>query len=667
MIKMKRALLVGTLLLTACGEDGVQGPAGKDGEPGAQGLPGARGPQGEPGEPGAQGEPGEPGAQGPKGDQGAQGPEGKPAEDALKLRGVLVSEVAVAGSEMLAVSKDGEYVLSAGLDLATLLRVERSRLTLVDSLTLPTANLPTGASSGEFTGVAIHPSGDYALIAVRDSQHAPDSHGEVAGKVLAVSLPELEVLGQVTVGIGPDSVAISHDGQFAVVANEDEEDETDLVNPANRAGTVSVIDLRQGGAAMTQVEVPLKPENVPFFSHDPQPETVKIAADDSFVLATLQENNAIARIDVPRPLPTTLTAAAFTTRNFDAGVRTGFGLTNGSAGSPNCMSSAYQLALREEFTSAREPDGLAIAPNGAFFVTADEDNLTSVNAQSHDGTPLSPHGSRSISVYDAQTGALLGDSGDSIEQAVISLQLPERCSSKGPEPEVIDLGEIDGHLVTFTALERSDALAIHDVTDPTDVRLLDVVVLNAEIVAADSSADYEPEGVEFIEGKNLVVVSNPAIGSVSLIELRIDYPFSGGGVVVRDPGTKPVDCSQPVAGADSIVINEVRSEGEDFIELFNRGTTTVDLAGWRVGDNSSETVTLPPGTTLAPGPYFMPTLTFGLGQGDSAILYSPCALVDTYTWPANTHANTRSRCPNGTGNWVATPTATRGAANACTP
>jgi len=31
------------------------------------------------------------------------------------------------------------------------------------------------------------------------------------------------------------------------------------------------------------------------------------------------------------------------------------------------------------------------------------------------------------------------------------------------------------------------------VTDPSDIRLLDVVVLNADAVASDSSADYEPE------------------------------------------------------------------------------------------------------------------------------------------------------------------------------
>src|SRR5690606_3632489 len=153
------------------------------------------------------------------------------------------------------------------------------------------------------------------------------------GKVLAVSLPGLGVLGEVTVGIGPDSVAIAPSGDFAVVANEDEEDELNLTNLAHRAGTVSVIDLRYGPDVMTQVEVALPQEGIPYFPHDPQPETVRVAPDGSFILATLQENNAIARVEVPDPLPTPLTAEGFTVTNFDAGVRVGFGLVSGSVGS----------------------------------------------------------------------------------------------------------------------------------------------------------------------------------------------------------------------------------------------------------------------------------------------------------------------------------------------
>ncbi len=238
------------------------------------------------------------------------------------------------------------------------------------------------------------------------------------------------------------------------------------------------------------------------------------------MIATLQENNAVTRIEMPSSLPSTLTASAFSVRNFDLGIRRGFGLTGDRVGMGNCRSSSYNLSLRQEFISAREPDGLALTPDGRYFVTADEDNLTSVNNQSYQGTPLSPHGSRSISVFNAATGAFLGDSGNSIEESVIALGLPQRCNSKGPEPEVVSVGVMGGRTLAFVSIERSDAMTIHDITDPARIQLLDTVILNPEVVRSDRAAGFEPEGIDFIAATNQVVVSSPEGGAMSLINLR---------------------------------------------------------------------------------------------------------------------------------------------------
>ncbi len=426
----------------------------------------------------------------------------------------------LAGAEMLAVSPDGQFALVVGGDTATLVAIEQRTLRVVKTWTLGRENFPTRATGGELTGVAISPDGAFALVGVRDSTEANlKAFNEVPGRVIALSLPDFQVLGQVTVGRGPDSVAIAPNGQYAAVANEDEENEEDLTNLQNRPGSVSIIDLRNGPSRMTQVEVPIPRTNIPFFAHDPQPETVRISADSTFILATLQENNAIARIDVPAQLPTTLEAPNFSVRNFDAGVRQGSGLTQDEAGSGNCLSSTYNPSLRQTFLSAREPDGIAITPDGRYFVTANEDNLTNANNQSFNGKLLSPHGARSISVFDAQSGQLLGDSGNSIEDAVIAARLPQRCDSKGPEPEVVSVGVVNGRTLAFVSLERSDAVSIHDITDPRNVRLVDLVVLNPGVVGADKEAEFEPEGIEFIRQTNQVVVSNPEGGSMSLINL----------------------------------------------------------------------------------------------------------------------------------------------------
>ncbi|MER5966094.1 lamin tail domain-containing protein [Streptomyces sp. NPDC002057] len=109
------------------------------------------------------------------------------------------------------------------------------------------------------------------------------------------------------------------------------------------------------------------------------------------------------------------------------------------------------------------------------------------------------------------------------------------------------------------------------------------------------------------------------------------------------------------APADDIRINEVVTTGsvDDSIELFNKGTATVDVSGWILkDDNNSSKFTVPAGTTLAPGAVraFDVDAAFGLGSSDKARLYLPggSTLVDSFGWTGHS-APSWSRCPDGTG------------------
>ncbi|MFF7813854.1 lamin tail domain-containing protein [Streptomyces sp. NPDC007945] len=124
------------------------------------------------------------------------------------------------------------------------------------------------------------------------------------------------------------------------------------------------------------------------------------------------------------------------------------------------------------------------------------------------------------------------------------------------------------------------------------------------------------------------------------------------------------------APVDDIRVNEVVTTGsvEDSIELYNRGTSTVDLSGWILkDDNNSSKYTIASGTTLAPGAFraFDVHGRFGLGSSDKARLYLPdgSTLVDGHAWSAHSSPSW-SRCPDGTGAFQAAAV-TLGAANAC--
>jgi len=125
------------------------------------------------------------------------------------------------------------------------------------------------------------------------------------------------------------------------------------------------------------------------------------------------------------------------------------------------------------------------------------------------------------------------------------------------------------------------------------------------------------------------------------------------------------------------VINEVESNGgtpNDWVELTNVGSTTVDISGWILRDNDdADAFVIPTGTTVAPGAFVVldtfalstTTGNFGLGASDNARLFMPdgTTLVDSEMWTAHA-AGTRSRCPDGTGPF-SDRASTKGAANSC--
>ncbi len=145
------------------------------------------------------------------------------------------------------------------------------------------------------------------------------------------------------------------------------------------------------------------------------------------------------------------------------------------------------------------------------------------------------YGARSFTIWD-EFGNLVYDSGDEFEQITASLfpdffnttndenEFDDRSDNKGPEPEGVAIGMIDGRTFAFIGLERISGIMVYDVTNPADVKY--VTYYNNRDFTADvetpEAGDLGPEGLLFINaeespvGMPLVVAANEISGSTSI-------------------------------------------------------------------------------------------------------------------------------------------------------
>jgi hypothetical protein len=181
----------------------------------------------------------------------------------------------------------------------------------VDVLSITNPALPVKIGS-----IDVKPYGAGAnSVAVRDGiiAVAVESNPKTApGKVVFFD-GNLQFVSQVTVGALPDMLTFTPNGRFVLVANEGEPNDDYSVDPE---GSVSIIDLSGGAANLTQAQVrtasfvpfnnvAIDPAirifglNNPTVAQDLEPEYIAVSHDSKTAWVTLQENNALAIVDIP--------------------------------------------------------------------------------------------------------------------------------------------------------------------------------------------------------------------------------------------------------------------------------------------------------------------------------------------------------------------------------
>ena len=119
--------------------------------------------------------------------------------------------------------------------------------------------------------------------------------------------------------------------------------------------------------------------------------------------------------------------------------------------------------------------------------------------------------------------------------------------------------------------------------------------------------------------------------------------------------------------AGDIVINEFVITSTQWVELYNKGSSSVDISGWFIDDNGgTEKYTIPAGTTIAPSEFKVfesSSFNFNTASADMAQLINGSSVVDSYSYSQGPNGASYGRQSDGSNTWVAFASSTKGSSN----
>ncbi len=442
--------------------------------------------------------------------------------------------------------------------------------------------------------VGVHPYREMIAVAIEgDPETDP-------GRVEFYTL-DGELLGSIVVGPLPDMLTWTRDGRQVLVANEGEPTNTDyepedgvFVDPN---GSVSIITLGPGMPLQQKVEKAtvvevgfegfndkkqeLLDKGVRIFgpgatvAQDLEPEYITLSNGNRFAYVTMQENNAIAKIDVVKAEVVDIFSAGYKDHSLEGNALDAsnkddainiqnwpvFGMYQPDAIDSFTVDDQLYLIIANEgdardfeekrigkldlsdvFGTPEEIEELQENENLGRLQATEEFPATKDSEGNY--TSLYCYGGRSFSILDAD-GNLVFDSGDEFEQ-ITAAQLPDyfnstddetafdnRSDDKGPEPEHVVVGKIYGHTIAFIGIERISGIMAYDVSDPANPVFLDYV--NNRDFEADpespEAGDLGTEGMIFIPANRspnkcpLVVASHEISGTTTVFKVNVTPPI----------------------------------------------------------------------------------------------------------------------------------------------
>ena len=395
-----------------------------------------------------------------------------------------------------------------------------------------------------------------------------------------------------TVGVQPDMVTFA-DNDTILSADEGEPRNGFGTDTHDPKGSVSVISLTgktsqqvyfNGFTAeeLTAKNILIGKVNGEILSPeaDLEPEYIAVSSDGKTAYVSLQEANAVAVLNIAE-------------KKFTGIYSVGFEDYSQVPVDINSKDTQYEAKIYADIVGARMPDGIALYENAGktYLVTANEGDsrvwaektpneysnetkdatitgkkITFLDPEKCAGLPNDKenekvlYGGRSFTIFEVNADGLneVYDSKDDFERITAeyipdhfncsndNIDKDDRSGKKGPEPENVTIGTVNGKTYAFIAIERIGGIMVYDITDPAKAEFVNYI--NSREFASEIQGDVSPEGLCFVENQNGKITYTSAKQSVATVS-------QSGKITAQKSGNASITVTVTLKNGKTKVLN----------------------------------------------------------------------------------------------------------------
>ncbi|MBU7593093.1 choice-of-anchor I family protein [Metabacillus halosaccharovorans] len=486
-----------------------------------------------------------------------------------------------------------------------------------------------GVAASDVTSVAIHPEGGYIAVSAPAANKVDpgfvvflSTEGDYLSHVTVGALPDMLTFtpdgSYVLVaneGEPSDDYQTNPEGSVSMidVSNDVEGIKNDSVTPIEFVEDVIEEGVRKVSETST-------------FAQDLEPEYIVVDEESKYAFVALQENNAMAKLDLQAKRFVQVKSLGY--KDFSIGKNkldasnedNEINITNWpvlSMYQPDGMATykvngqTYILSANEG--DAQDYDGFSeeervadlkesyelnadlyegytqeqlnqLIENGLFNEEQVGRLNTTISAPKNDNgkyEAIYGYGARSFSIWNANTLDLTYDSGSDFEEITKQVygednfnsnndenNFDSRSDDKGPEPETVTIGHVQGQNYAFIGLERVGGIMVYNIDNPEKPvfnRYFSSRVFNGEEKVTVANGDTAPEGLTFIPadesptGQNILLAAHEVSGTIAAYQIGIEVKEEE----IENP-IEPVDEVQPETEIPNV--NQQPTTDEDPLE-----------------------------------------------------------------------------------------------------